>query len=61
MLKPGWLHVNLVQGKVDEEMNIVLVELDVENASTKLSIEVEPIKPSQEETSSSGTQNEKHL
>lgn len=61
MLKLGWLHVNPVKGKVDEERNIVLVELDVGIASTKLLVEVEPAEPSQQEASSSDIQNEEYL
>lgn len=48
-MKPGWLHVNPVERKVDEDMNIVLVELDVGNAFTKFLVEVEPSKPSHDE------------
>lgn len=48
-MKPGWLHVNPVERKVDEDRNIVLVELDVGNTFTKFLVEVEPGKPSQEE------------
>lgn len=39
ILKLSWLHVNAVKDKVDENRNIVLVELDVRNASTKLPVE----------------------
>lgn len=53
--------MNLVEGMVDEDSNIVPVELDVGNASTKLLVEVELVEPSHEETSSSATQNEKDL
>lgn len=61
ILKPGWLHVNPVGGKVDDDRNIVPMELDVGNTSTKLLVEVEPVKPSHKEASSDGTQNEDHL
>lgn len=40
MLKPGWLDLNPVKDMVDEERNNIPVELDVENASTKLLVEV---------------------
>lgn len=41
--------MNPVERKVDEDMNIVLVELDVGNAFTKFLVEVEPGKPSHDE------------
>lgn len=37
ILKSSWLHVELVKGKVDKNMNIDLVG----NVSTKLSVEME--------------------
>lgn len=59
MLKSGGLYVNPVKGKVDEDRNIVLVELDVGNTSTKLSVEEEHAEPGRSIISS--TQNEEHL
>lgn len=61
MLKLGRLHVNPIEGKVDKDMNIAPMEIDVGNTSTKLPVEVEPAEPSEEKTSSIGTQNEEHL
>lgn len=46
-----------MEGKVDEDSNISLVELDMENTSTKLAFEVKRAEPSQKETSSTCTQN----
>lgn len=47
ILKSGWLHFDQVKGKVDKNMNIVSMKLDlVGNVSTKLSVEMEHPKPS---------------
>lgn len=47
ILKSGWLHFDPVKGKVDKNMNIVSMKLDlVGNVSTKLSVEMEHPKPS---------------